>query len=83
MTPEDAARYKVAHGDEVQVAITEGDRELTFGDVIVRVSSTYETEMHIDTDEANAALLSPRAEGMLVPAPGAGACVLRRKPRAQ
>ena len=38
-------------------------RELTFGDVLVRVKSTYILEMHIDTDEGNAADLERRDFG--------------------
>jgi acetate kinase len=33
----------------------EGERELTFGDVVVRVSPSYRLALHIDTDEGNAA----------------------------
>ncbi len=66
MTPTDAEAYAVADGDEVEVAITGGPRDLTFGDVLVRVNPKYKLEMHIDTDEANAAELSSGAAGALV-----------------
>ena len=33
----------------------EGDRELIYGDVVVRVNPNYRLAMHIDTDEGNAA----------------------------
>jgi acetate kinase len=36
----------------------EGDRELIFGDVVVRLSPKYKLEFHLDTDEANAAQLN-------------------------
>jgi len=71
MTPEDAAAYGVEDRDEVQVAVHGGDRDLIFGDVVVRVSSKYKTEMHIDTDEANAAELPSRSAGELVEVKGA------------
>lgn len=65
MTPEDAVHFGVEDRDVVEVAITGGPRDLTFGDVLVRVSPSFKLEMHIDTDEGNAAELGPDAEGML------------------
>jgi acetate kinase len=66
MTPDDAEAYGVEAGDEVEVSITGGPRDLTYGDVLIRVRPTYKLEMHIDTDEANAAELSRGAIGGLV-----------------
>jgi acetate kinase len=66
MTPADAAAYGVEDGDMVEVAIDSAGRDLIFGDVMVRVSPKYKLEMHIDTDEANAAELSRHAKGELV-----------------
>ena len=65
MTPEDAENYGVRDRDIVMVRI-EGDRELIFGDVMVRVKPDYKLEMHIDTDEANAAGLPSVAQGYIV-----------------
>ncbi|WP_428267192.1 acetate/propionate family kinase [Haliangium sp.] len=69
MTPDAARRHGVADGDEVEVAITGGPRDLIFGDVLVRVKDSYVLEMHIDTDEANAAELGADAAGALVYTP--------------
>ena len=66
MTPEDARRFGVEHRDVVEVAIDTDERDLVFGDVVIRVSEDYCLEMHIDTDEANAANLPRRSEGVLV-----------------
>ncbi|POT59550.1 propanediol utilization protein [Citrobacter amalonaticus] len=55
MSPLDALILRVAHGDKVSVAITGDERRLIFDNVAVRVSPDMRFEMHIDTDEANAA----------------------------
>ncbi|ACY18591.1 acetate/propionate family kinase [Haliangium ochraceum] len=69
MTPEVAERFGLEDKDEVEVAITGGPRDLIFGDVLVRVSDKYALEMHIDTDEANAAELHRGTAGSLVYTP--------------
>ena len=54
MTPEDAMRFRVRDNYVVRVRV-EGERELIFGDVVVRVNPAFRLAMHIDTDEGNAA----------------------------
>jgi propanediol utilization protein len=57
MTPTDARRLGLQDGDVVRVRAGD-ERELVFGDVAVRVSPKFHLEMHLDTDEANAADLN-------------------------
>jgi len=57
MHPDDASRMGVADGQRIQVKV-DGERETTFGDVVVRVNPQYALDMHLDTDEANAAGLT-------------------------
>ena len=64
MTPEDALRYGVRDKSTVRVRIA-GDRELVFGDVLVRVDPSFALAMHIDTDEANAASVQTGAQGFI------------------
>ena len=53
-TPEDAQKFGVSNKDILWVRINTHERSLIFGDVVARVSETYSTAMHIDTDEGNA-----------------------------
>ncbi len=59
-TVADAQRLGVENGEIVKVEIPSSNgRNLIFDDVVVRVSDSYALAMHIDTDEANAAGMSP------------------------
>jgi acetate kinase len=65
MSPEDALRYGVRDKSFVRVRVT-GDRELVFGDVLVRIDPSFKLAMHIDTDEANAANIGAKgAQGFI------------------
>jgi acetate kinase len=64
MTPSDALRYGVKDKSTVRVRIL-GDRELIFGDVLIRVNPNFSLAMHIDTDEANAGNLQTGALGFI------------------
>ena len=64
MTPEDALRYGVRDKSVVRVKI-DGQRELVFGDVLVRVDPSFALAMHLDTDEANAANVQTGAQGYI------------------
>lgn len=51
---DDAAKWGIADKQELTVRF-EGERGVTFEHVIARVSDQFALDMHIDTDEANAA----------------------------
>ena len=55
MSPQDAARLRVQDGQSVKVTIDSEGRDLVFGDVTVRIRADFRLELHLDTDEANAA----------------------------
>ncbi len=65
--PDDAERLGLADGMLVDVHIGDEERGLVFGKTLIRVSADAVTEMHIDTDEANAADIRVSGEGSLVP----------------
>ena len=54
-TSEDAERLGIKDKEIVSVKIASEGRNLTFDDVVVRVSPKFSLAMHIDTDESNAA----------------------------
>ncbi len=54
MTPDDGRQYRLKNRDIVNVRL-KGDRTTICENVLVRITDTSALEMHIDTDEANAA----------------------------
>ncbi len=54
MSPEDAKRFGVVQGETVAIKTT-GERSAVFYDTVVRISSQFRLECHLDMDEANAA----------------------------
>ena len=75
--PIDAARMGIEDGEYIQMRVGDTHRDLTFGRTLVRVGPNSFTEMHIDTDEANAAHIDPGDEGELLPEQDA---VIQSKP---
>lgn len=55
MSPEDAAKFGVRDGDYINVNAFSGTKKTTWYDVQIRVSEKFRLEMHVDTDDANAA----------------------------
>lgn len=70
MSPQDAERFGLRDHDSVEVRIDSDGRDLIFGDVVVRVSPQFRLELHLDTDEANAAGIQEGASAQV----SIGAC---------
>lgn len=67
LTPEAAEQAGLKDKQIVSVKVgTQGQRALTFDDVVVRVSEKFSPAMHIDTDESNAAGLGGTVEGEVI-----------------
>lgn len=66
MHPNDAAIFGVKDKDIVSVDVDDEERPLTFKNVLIRVSDKYKLEMHIDTDEGNAAEIKSGEIGTLM-----------------
>ena len=60
-----AAKWKMKDGQRVRIRV-ESERPVVFDDVLVRVSSQYQGEIHLDTDEANAALLKNGTQALIM-----------------
>ena len=56
-TPADAEALGIKDKQIVSVKINNDNRSIILGDVVVRVREDFALAMHIDTDEANAAIL--------------------------
>ena len=74
MSTKDAEARGLKHGDQVEVTIDgKGVRDLIFRNVVIRVDPDFVTEMHIDTDEANAAHIEHGGLGDLTSVDGCAA----------
>lgn len=65
LTPADAAAMGVLDGQHVSVEVLT-ERPVIFSDVIIRVSDKFHSRMHIDVDEANAALVEGFTLGRII-----------------
>ncbi len=63
MSAQEAERFALRNGDEVEVVIKGGAHDQVFRHVVVRVGPYYRLEMHIDIGEARAAGLPLGGEG--------------------
>jgi acetate kinase len=73
---DEGKRLGVKDRDVVSVEVHSGEKSLTFGNVLIRISEQFKMEMHIDTDEGNAAEIGA----------GGKACygtLIVRKPKAE
>lgn len=66
MSVSDAQRMGVRDGSYVHVRVGKAERSILFSNVLIRVKDSFVTEMHIDTDEANAAGITTHTEGELI-----------------
>ena len=55
MSPADATVLGYKDQDRIELAVESDERRMLFRDVVVRVSPNYRLELHLDTDEGNAA----------------------------
>ncbi|MDR3050333.1 MAG: phosphate propanoyltransferase [Oscillospiraceae bacterium] len=69
LSAQEAADYGLRDGDTVSLML-EGPRAAVLGQVVVRAGEGHLLEAHIDTDEANAALLQPGALARVLVAGG-------------
>lgn len=65
-TPEDAERFGLKDKQVVSVKVESASRSLIFDDVVVRVNPSFSLAMHIDTDESNAAGVTPGLHGEII-----------------
>ncbi len=65
MSPEEAIRFGLKDRNTLQVRVASGQRELIFGDVLLRVHPDFKLAMHLDTDEGNAANITTGMVGYI------------------
>ena len=66
LNDQDMERMGLKQGQVVSVEIFEGSRKTIFNDVELRSGKNFVLEMHVDTDEANAADIQPNTRGRII-----------------
>ena len=66
MSPKEAKELGLKNGDTVSVEVIDSLRPLIFKDVLIRVKDSFSLSMHVDTDEGNAAGLTPDSYGVII-----------------
>jgi putative phosphotransacetylase len=81
VSPADAGGLGVADGDRVTLVLGPVERRVTLPDVLVRSGAAHATELHVDTDEANAFGITSGDLAMIVGRPRRGhAATARARP---
>ena len=65
-SPKNADELGIKDGDTITIETVDSLRPLIFKDVLVRVKDSYSLSMHVDTDEGNAAGITPDSYGIIV-----------------
>ena len=65
LSPDEAEKLNLKNGDTVKIKM-DGERALIFDQIVVRVKPNYTVALHLDTDEANSALIEKNGEGELL-----------------
>jgi len=65
LTLEEASEWSLKDGDRVRVLI-QSKRPIIFEEVLIRANEHCHKEMHLDLDEANAALIDGQSQGVLM-----------------
>lgn len=66
MSPANAALFGVKDGEKVAVRVDSRGRDVIFEDVIIRIDPAFRLQLHLDTDEANAAGVDERTTAQLL-----------------
>ena len=65
----EAEQLGLTDGDKISVEVKDSLRPVIFEDVLVRVKDSFSLSMHVDTDEGNAAGLTPDSYGIICKSP--------------
>jgi len=65
INPQQAEEIGLVNQSKVSVEV-KGKRGLVFKNVLVRINKDYDKSMHIDTDEANSAVIEKEGEGEIL-----------------